>query len=252
MDPGRQILQPTVRKFEQRAALDECDREALFSLPFELRTVEANRTIVREGDRPLVANLILDGLAFRHKLTVEGARQILSVHAPGDLVDINGLLLRRADHNVQALTACVIAAVPRDAILALLDDHPRIARAMWIDTLIDASIYREWIVNVGRRSARSGLCHFLCEFARRLEAAGLASVDGYELPMTQEQLADALGITPVHVNRVLRDLDREGMIVRNKRFVRIPNWAALRKCGGFSELYLHSDQAAIERLERVA
>lgn len=242
MDSGRQLLQPTVRKYVQRAALDERDRDALFNLPFELRTVEANRTIVREGDRPLVANLILNGLAFRHKLTVEGARQILSVHVPGDLVDINGLLLRRADHNVQALTMCTIAAVPRDAILALLDDHPRIARAMWIDTLIDASIYREWIVNVGRRDSRAALCHLLCEFARRLEAAGLADSAGYELPMTQEQLADALGITPVHVNRLLRDLDREGMIVRDRRLVRVPNWEALRKAGGFSELYLHLDQ----------
>jgi CRP-like cAMP-binding protein len=242
-----QIFERTVRKFEMRTPLDEADRQALYDLPFEIRHVDANRYIVREGDRPPGATLIVEGLAFRQKVTVEGARQILSVHIPGDFVDLEGSLLRIADHNVQALTRCQVAIVPREAIIRLIDNHAKIAHAMWIDTLIDASIYREWIVNVGRRSSRAGMCHLLCEFARRLEAGGLAEAAGYELPMTQEQLADALGITPVHVNRILRDLDREGLIVRNKRFVRVPSWEALRKCGGFSELYLHLDQVVVSQ-----
>ena len=175
---------------------------------------------------------------------MEGARQILSVHIPGDMVDLEGSLLQVADHNVQALTNCEVAVVPREAMIELIDSHARIGRAMWIDTLIDGSIYREWIVNVGRRDARSGTCHLLCEFARRLEAVGLGEPGGYELPMTQEQLADALGITPVHVNRILKDLDREGLIVRDKRFARVPSWEALRKAGGFTDLYLHLDKFA--------
>lgn len=236
------ILDRTVRKFETRAPLDEQDRQAIYELPFETRHVEAHRYIVREGDRPPGATLIVDGLAFRHKVTVEGARQILSVHIPGDFVDLEGTLLKVADHNVQALTRCEVAVVPHEAVVALIHSHPMVAHAMWVDTLIDGSIYREWIVNVGRRDARSGICHLLCEFSRRLEAAGLAEAGGYELPMTQEQLADALGITPVHVNRVLRELDREGLIVRDKRFVRVPNWEALRRVGGFNELYLHLNQ----------
>ena len=242
MNSGRQILQPTVRKYERRVALDRSDRDALLNLPFELVTVEANRHFVRDGDRPRVVNLIIDGLAFRHRITVEGARQILSIHVPGDMVDVEGVLLARADHNVQALTACTVAAVARDAFITLLDDHPRIARAIWIDTLIDASIYREWIVNVGRRDSRAALCHLLCEYARRRETAGLVDPAGHVLPMTQEQLADALGITPVHVNRLLRDLDRDGMIERDRRVVRVPDRDALRKAGGFSERYLHPDQ----------
>jgi len=238
------ILKRTFQKFAMRAPLDEEDREAFFALPFEVRAIDPHRYIVREGDRPSGATLIINGLAFRHKVTVEGARQILSVHIPGDFIDLEGTLLEVADHNVQALTACQVAIVPRPAMLKLIDTHARLGRAMWIDTLIDASIYREWIVNVGRRDARSGTCHLLCEFARRLEAVGLGEVDGYELPMTQEQPADALGITPVHVNRILKDLDREGLIVRNKRFVRVPNWEALRKVGGFNEMYLHLDKFA--------
>jgi len=243
------ILDRTYRKFETRASLDEDDRRAFYSLPFEVRYVDPNRYIAREGDRAPRATLIVDGLAFRHKVTVEGARQILSVHIPGDFVDLEGSLLTVADHNVQALTRCETAIVARDEIIRLVETRPRLGRAMWIDTLIDGSIYREWIVNVGRRDSKSGMCHLLCEFARRLEAAGLADAAGYELPMTQEQLADALGITPVHVNRILRELDRQGLIVRDKRFVRVPNWEALRRVGGFSELYLHLNQVmpAVQR-----
>lgn len=239
------ILDQMVRKFQTRARLNEVDIKALLDLPYQIRSIEMGRYIVREGDQPPGATLILSGLAIRHKVTVEGARQILSVHIPGDFVDLEGTLLRVADHNVQALTRCEVAIVPREAIVKLVDAHPRVGRAMWADTLIDGSIFREWVVNVGRRDARAAMCHLLCEFARRLEAAGLGANDGYELPMSQEQLADALGITPVHVNRVLRDLDREGLIRREKRHIHIPDWEALRRIGGFNELYLHLDQAGM-------
>jgi CRP-like cAMP-binding protein len=233
-----------VRKFATRASLDEQDRRALLELPYQTRTIEMSRYIAREGDRSPGATLILSGLAIRHRVTVEGTRQIMSVHIPGDFVDLEGALLDVADHNVQALTRCEVAVVPREAIIKLVDGHPRVGRAMWVDTLIDGAIFREWIVNVGRRSARAAMAHLLCEFARRLEAAGLVEEYAYELPMSQEQLADALGITPVHVNRTLRELDREGLIQRERRFIRIPDWEKLRRIGGFNELYLHLDQAS--------
>jgi CRP-like cAMP-binding protein len=126
----------------------------------------------------------------------------------------------------------------------LIDQHPRIGRALWIDTLIDGSIFREWIMNVGRRDARRRIAHLLCEFARRLEVAELGSTEGYQLPMTQEQLADATGLTPVHVNRSLKALEAEGLIVREKRHIKIPDWGRLRDISGFNELYLHLDAAA--------
>jgi CRP-like cAMP-binding protein len=236
-------LDRTVRKFATRVSLDQQDRQALLDLPYQVRTLDQARYLVREGDHPPGATLILSGLAIRHKVTVEGARQILSVHIPGDFVDLEGALLKVADHNVQALTRCEIAIVPREAIIRLVDAHPKVARAMWTDTLIDGSIFREWIVNVGRRSAKAALSHLLCEFARRLELAGLAKEYNYELPMSQEQLADALGITPVHVNRTLRELERDGLIRRERRYIHIPDWELLRKIGGFNELYLHLDQA---------
>src|SRR5690606_25535026 len=124
------------------------------------------------------------------------------------------------------------------------DSHPRVARAMWIDTLVDGSIFREWVMNVGRRDARQRIGHLLCEFARRMQIAGLGDTSGYRLPMTQEQLADATGLTPVHVNRTLKGLEAEGLIVREKRNLHIPDWERLREMSGFNELYLHLDLAA--------
>lgn len=244
-------LDRMVAKFATRAPLTEQDRKALLGLPYQSRWIDSGRYIVREGDTLPSATLILSGLAIRHKVTIDGARQILSVHIPGDFVDLEGALLNVADHNVQALTRCEIAVVKREAVVDLVDNHPRVGRAMWVDTLIDGSIFREWVVNVGRRSARSAMCHLLCEFARRLEIAGLAEEYSYELPMSQEQLADALGITPVHVNRTLRELDREGLIRREKRFVYTKDWEALRRIGGFNELYLHLDQAGLPLPEAV-
>jgi CRP-like cAMP-binding protein len=238
------ILQRMVTKFERRANLDDSDRRALLALPMTTKLFEPGKYLVREGSLAEVSSLILSGFAVRHKTTVDGDRQIVSVHIPGDFVDLEGSLLKVADHNVQTLTRCEIAAIPRRAIIELIDAHPRVGRAMWVDTLIDGSIFREWVMNVGRRDARERLAHLLCEFAKRLEVAGLGDTSGYQLPMTQEQLADATGLTSVHVNRTLKGLEADGLIIRHKRHVGIPDWERLRDLSGFSELYLHLDQAA--------
>jgi CRP-like cAMP-binding protein len=238
------ILQAMLSKFERRAPLDDSDRSALLELPHKIKVFEAGKYLARDGAASDECGLIISGFAFRHKLTADGDRQIVSVHIPGDFVDLESALLKVADHNVQTLTRCEIAAVPSRAIIALIDAHPRVGRAMWIDTLIDASVFREWVMNVGRRDARERIAHLLCEFAKRLEVAGLGGTSGYQLPMTQEQLADACGLTPVHVNRSLKALEADGLIIRDKRFVGIPDWERLRDLSGFNELYLHLDQAA--------
>ena len=238
------ILDGMIRKFERRASLSDADREALIELPFRMTRAEPGRYLVREGAVADHSILIISGLAYRHKISADGSRQIVSIHIPGDFVDLEGSLLKVADHNVQALTRCDLATVPRAALREVLLAHPQVAYAMWIDTLIDASIFREWIMNVGRRDARERLAHIFCEFALRLESAGMGSTTGYELPMTQEQLADATGLTAVHVNRTLKAMDAEGLIKRERRFILIPDWEKLRTVAGFSELYLHLDQVA--------
>jgi len=242
--PPQLVLLPMLRKFELRAPLDDLDRQAFLALPFHLRTVEPNVYIIREGDRPDRSCVVVDGFAFRQKVTETGSRQIISIHMPGDYVDIEGALLNIADHSLQALTRCEMAFIPRDAVRDLILSHPKVAMAMCIDTLIDASIFREWVVNVGQREGPARVGHLLCEFGRRLEIAGLGSPQGYQLPMTQEQLGDATGLTPVHVNRVLKKLSDEGFISRTKRNVTIPNWERLRSVAGFNETYLHLDQIA--------
>jgi len=237
-------LQGMISKFERRVALDDSDRQALLSLPFKSKVFEPGKYLVREGMPTDESCLIASGFAMRHKLTHSGDRQIVSVHIPGDFVDLEGVLLKVADHNIQTLTRCDIITIRSSAIMELIETHPRIARAMWVDTLIDSSVFREWVMNVGRRNARERIAHLLCEFAKRLEVTGIGSTEGYQLPMTQEQIADATGLTPVHVNRSLKALEADGLIVKKRKYVGIPDWKRLREISGFNELYLHLDQAA--------
>jgi CRP-like cAMP-binding protein len=157
----------------------------------------------------------------------------------GDVVDLQNSLLRRSDHNVQALTNIEVALIPVQAVRDLAFNRPNIGKAMWYETLVDASIFREWTLNVGRRQARERTAHLLCEFAMRLDVAGLGTQAHYELPMTQEQLADALGLTSVHVNRTLKSLEAEGLIERTRRSVIIGDWKALAGVGDFDPNYLH-------------
>ena len=233
------FLEPLARKFESYATFQPGDREALLALPHEVKTVDAASYLVREGDVTTRACVMLSGFTYRHKIVADGARQILAIHMRGDMVDLQNSILRVADHNVQALTACEIASIPREAVKRLAYERPGIGLAMWYDTLVDGSIFREWIANVGRRDSRTRLAHVLCEFALRLETAGLATHTKWELPMTQEQLADVTGLTSVHVNRTLKALALDGLISRNKRSVTVTDWKALARAGDFQSGYLH-------------
>ncbi|MEA3017461.1 MAG: hypothetical protein QOI38_2183 [Sphingomonadales bacterium] len=245
-------IERVIRRLETRARLQESDREALRALPLTYRTLDAASYMVREAEKPEYCALLLTGFAYRHKVTGDGGRQILSVHMPGEFLDLQNSFLEVADHNVQALTRVDIASVPVPALLALASERPRVARAMWIDTLIDAAIFREWIVNIGRRDSITRIAHLLCEFALRLRQAELGDENGYNLPMTQEQIADATGLTPVHVNRVLKELGRQELIDRQKRAVAIVDWDRLRHIGDFSSRYLHIERGGPTTLESVA
>ncbi len=232
-------LAPMLRKLEYSDPLSESDREAVLALPHTLKSIEPQGYIVREGDKPSHSCLLRTGFVYRHKIVANGARQICSIHMAGDIVDLQNSLLGTADHNVQALTRAEVALIPRTAIRAIAFERPAVGMAMWFDTLVDGSIFREWIANVGRRDARTRLAHLLCEFALRLEAAGLGKHDDYTLPMTQEQLADCTGLTSVHVNRTLRGLDIDGVIKRTSRSVTVENWKRLAAEGDFRSGYLH-------------
>lgn len=233
------ILAPMLHKLQQWRPLDGEDIEAVLALPYRLIKFRAQEYIVREGDRPQSSCLILSGFAFRHKVAGNGGRQVFSIHMKGDMADLQNSLLGTADHNLQALTHVETALIPVEAVEKVAFERPAVGMAMWYETLVEASIFREWTLNVGRRNARTRAAHMLCEFALRLELAGLGARDDYELPMTQEQLADALGLTSVHVNRTLMALREEGLIARSHRSVRIADWAGLARIGDFDSAYLH-------------
>ena len=227
------------------AKLSEADRQAVLGLPHRVRKLDAGSYIVREGDQPMHCTLLIDGFAIRQKVTGTGARQILAICIPGDAVDLLNMFLAISDHGVQMLTQGTVADVPRQALQDLILTAPQVGAGIMQMTLIEASILREWVVNVGRRRARERIAHVLCEFAVRMQERGLDGTRSIELPMTQEQLADATGLTSVHVNRVLKGMEADGLISRRRRIVHFNDWRALQEAGDFSRRYLHIDDEEI-------
>ena len=232
-------LEMFLADLRSHSPLSNDDRNAILALPMRLRQIDAGSYIIREGDVPTHCCILVTGFAYRQKFTGEGSRQILSVCIPGDAIDFQNMFLDISDHSVQLLTRAAVADIPREALQDLVLARPAIGVAVIHSTLIEASILREWVVNVGRRDARARIAHILCEFAVRLEARSLASKQGFELPMTQEQLADATGLTPVHVNRVLKGLQADGLISRQRRNIQFTDWRALQDTADFNRRYLH-------------
>jgi CRP-like cAMP-binding protein len=219
-----------------------------------VKRIDAGSYLVREGDLPKQCAILVEGFAYRQKLTGTGSRQIMAVSIPGDAVDLQNIFLEISDHSVQLLTQATVADIPRDALQQLARTRLTVGTAIMAVTLVEASILREWVVNVGRRDSRARIAHILCEFAVRLETRGMIHDGGFELPMTQEQLADATGLTSVHVNRVLKSLEVDGLISRRRRYIHFDNWRALQDVGDFSRRYLHVEDHDIidERAERAA
>jgi CRP-like cAMP-binding protein len=231
---------PLVRKLDYWAEFDAADEKAILDLPHRTKRLERHGYVVREREKTTHSCLMISGFAIRHKIVAGGARQIVAIHMKGDMVDLQNSFLGVADHSVQVLTESDVAFIPREAIKKLAFDRPNVGMAMWFDTLVDGSIFREWIANVGRRDAQCRVAHLLCEFSLRLKVAGLGVETEYELPMTQEQIADTTGLTPVHVNRTLKSLEARGLIERrSSRTVTIGDWKKLAEAGDFDSNYLH-------------
>lgn len=232
-------LQRLLTKLKRRSGFAPADEAALLGLPFGVKTLEPGHYLVRQGERANFTCVLLAGFAYRQKIVGDGGRQIIALQVPGDAVDLQNSLLKIADHSVQALSAITIARIPRAALLEVAATHPVIAHAFWLDTLVDGSIAWEWIANIGRRDALMRLAHLLCECAVRLEVVNHADGESDSLPMTQEQIADALGLTTVHVNRMLKVLERDGLIARRTRVIAILDTARLREVADFQSAYLH-------------
>lgn len=233
------FLIPLFRRWERKVALSDASKQAFARLPWAMRSFARENYLVREGEPATVCMLLIDGYAYRQKLVSDGARQIISFHIPGEFVDIQNGMLEVADHNVQSLGRSTVAAVSAEALTNLMAKDPDVRRAVWLDSLIDASVFREWVVNVGRRDARARIAHLFCELALRLDSSRVADGSMFDFPLTQEQIADATGLTAVHTNRVLQSLRKDGLISLAANRLTILDWKSLADVGDFSERYLH-------------
>lgn len=233
-----------IRKLESIFPLSEDERSALESLPIQIANFGPDQDIVRIGDRPSRCFLVQDGFTCSYKITGEGTRQILNFHISGDIPDLQSLHLDVLDHSISTITPCAVGFIPHEALHDLCGRHYRITSALWRETLVDAAVFREWIVNNGKREAYPAMAHLLCELVVRLQAVGLTQDHRCDLPITQSELADALGISTVHANRVLQDLRGAGLITLKERTLAVLDWDGLRQAGDFDPLYLHLEPGA--------
>jgi len=232
------------RKLQVSTLVEPDDIAAIERLPIIIKDVPTHTAIVRESEHSTQCCLLVEGFACRSKTTDAGKRQILSIHIAGEIPDLQSLHLGVMDHDLTTLSPSTGGFIAHDALRALTRERPRVADALWRETLIDAAMFREWIVNVGRRSAVARLAHFLAEIGIRLQRTGLAADDRFELPMSQLDIADALGLTPVHVNRVVQELRRAGLLELRKHSVFLPDLPRLKELGDFDDLYLHQREIA--------
>ncbi len=231
-----------VRKLESISALCEDERLALQNLPMQVQDLRPDQDIVREGDRPSRSCLVLDGFAAIYKMTGDGKRQIMAFHSPGDIPDLQSLQLKVLDSSLGTLTACKVGFIQHEVLRDLCRRYPRINDALWRETLINAAIFREWMTNIGRRDAYNRIAHLFCEWIVRLRAVGLVRDRVCDFPMTQNELADATGISTVHVNRVLQELRGNGLITLKAGTLTILDWEQLKQAGDFDAAYLHLDR----------
>lgn len=220
---------------DDRAALDRIGRGSV-------RDVAPRRDLVREGDTPRFVHLILDGWGCRHKTLPDGRRQIVALFIPGDFCDLNIYLLKRMDHNIGAITAMRVAQISRDEVDSLTETRPRVTQALWWHELVSAAVQREWTLNVGQRTAYERIGHLLVELYFRLRAVGLTEGHSFDFPLTQSDVGEATGLTPVHVNRTMKELRKDGLLEMERRRATLPDLDRLIDASMFNAAYLHLDR----------
>lgn len=221
------------------APLPVAAERAILGLPLIIRTIEASRDIVYEGSPSDHCCVILHGWTCCYQSLTDGRRQILSIHVPGDLPDLQSLHLPMADFGMVTVTRSIIAFVPHAELRKLSDRYPAIAQAFWREAIVTAATHRAWIVNLGRRDARQKLAHLFCELYLRLKTVGLADDRSMPMPLRQTDFADALGLTSVHVNRTLKSMREQGVMDLHARRLTILDWEALCEVADFNPKYLH-------------
>lgn len=235
---GRALSQSIIAKLEALHPLPEDDKKLLYAIVGPGKALKAGDDIVREGDHTDVVHVIVEGHGFRYKTLPDGKRQIIGYLVPGDFCDLYGFLLDKMDHGMAARTPCRVAQLTEDHIL-MLTSRPALARALWWSELVNGSILREWLVNMGRRTPSARIAHILCELLVRLQVVGEATDDSFKLELSQAELGDTVGLTTVSVNRALQRLRSAGLIVQAGRELTIPDVGALKRFADFDPSYLH-------------
>lgn len=228
-------------KLEAFAKLSSDDRQALAEVSRNLRFVEARRDLISEGDRPRFVHLVLDGWACRYKQLPDGKRQIVSLFVPGDFCDLNVYILKQMDHSIGAITRLKVAMISPDEMEALATSRARITQALWWNELVTAATQREWTLNIGQRTAYERIAHLLIELYIRLQNVGRAQDGRCDFPLTQNDLADATGLTAVHVNRTLQEIRKDGLIELERKQLHILDLERLMDIAMFNANYLHLD-----------
>lgn len=237
MEPGRPFSRLLFR-LERLNTLSAADRQRIIDLPLKLVNCPADREIVSYGYSTSRCTLVLDGFLYSHKSVAGSRRQITSFFVPGDVVDLPTLYLPKVDHTIATLGPAVLAFVPHTALLAVLNESSALAQIFWRETLLQAGIFQEWVVNLGRRDAFARLAHIVCELTVRLQSVGLARDLSFSMPWTQADVADACGISSVHANRVIQELRHLELVEWDSRRLKIRNWNALVRFGDFNDDYL--------------
>ena len=227
-----------------REALTEEERQVIEQSVAQVRTVPARTQFVRRGELMSTSTLLIEGFACRYLDDREGYRQLVSLHVPGDFVDLHAFPMKRLDHDVATLGPCTLAVFEHKTLAQIQEQHPRLTRWLWFSTLLDAAIHREWIFRLGRLGAEGRVAHLFCELYARLEMVGLATDGRFALPATQADVAEACGITGVHVNRVLRLMRERELAVFRLGEVRILDQQRLRTLAEFDPVYLYGEHSA--------
>ena len=236
---------PLLRKLEHFTRLSPEDRAAALRLCAERpQRYSARDDLVREGEAPRFARIVIEGWACRYKHLEDGRRQVVGLFVPGDLCDLNIFVLRQMDHYIGAVTPVTVAQVTREVFEEVTLGHPRLLQALWWDTLVNMAILREWVTNLGARTAYERITHLMCEVFVRLRAAGRTQGLSCEFPLTQVLIADITGLSTVHVSRTLTEIREEGLVDIRDRTLTIRDPDALMRAALFNPDYLHLGREA--------
>ena len=228
-----------IKKLRARHELSREEESALRGMSWSERRFDRNQVIVSPGVELANSMLLLSGFVFRCKFAADGARQIVETNLPGDFIDLHGFILKRLEHEIIAASRCEVATVPHPEVTRITEKYPRLTRVLWFQTLVDSAIHREWMLVLGKKRGRSRVAQLFCEMHSRLSIVGLAQEDGYQLPFSQQELADITGMTSVHLNRCLKELRDAGLVTYYHGRVELKDLPGLARDAQYDPMYLH-------------